>query len=363
MNIVCYINRIYGGGAERVMSVLVNELSARGHHVHLVTDYTAPNEYAISPNVIRSSMDGEFIKSSRTRAFFRSFQRILKLRKICIAEKADIVISFIRESNYKAIMATTFLKTKNMISVRIDPASAYHTKLQAFMAKFFYSRAEACVFQTEQALKWYPQRIQKHARVIINPIDDKFYAYEKPIERRKEIVSCGRLSTQKRFDLLIDAFAKVLPNHPEFHLTIYGDGEQRVNLEKKIAEYGIGSAVHLPGRNQDIGAAIHNSYSFVLSSDFEGLPNGLMEAMAMGLPVIATDCKGGGARAVVENESNGLLIPTGNVELMAAALERYMSEEAFAYQIGNKARETAERFKTKAVVDQWEAYTEETVGR
>jgi glycosyltransferase involved in cell wall biosynthesis len=101
----------------------------------------------------------------------------------------------------------------------------------------------------------------------------------------------------------------------------------------------------------------------VLSSYFEGLPNGLMEAMAMGLPVIATDCKGGGARAVVQNEMNGLLVPTGNVEQMAAALERYMDKEEFAFQMGAKARNTAERFKTKAVVDQWEAYVKETVGR
>lgn len=363
MNIVCYINKINGGGAERVMSVLVNELSARGHQVHLVTDYTSTNEYTISPNVTRSSMDGEFNKGNRGNVIVRTVRRISVLRKICITEQADIVISFMREASYKAIMATAFLKTKNMISVRIDPASAYHTKLQAFMAKFFYSKAEACVFQTEKALKWYPQRIQKHARVIINPIDDKFYAYEEPNDRRKEIVSCGRLSTQKRFDILIDAFAKVLPNHPEFRLTIYGEGEQRANLEKKIAEYGIESSVSLPGRNQDIAAAIHDSYTFVLSSDFEGLPNGLMEAMAMGLPVIATDCKGGGARVVVQNEMHGLLVPTGNVEQMAAALERYMDKEEFAFQMGAKARNTAERFKTKAVVDQWEAYVKETVGR
>lgn len=363
MNIVCYINKMNGGGAERVMSVLVNELSARGHHVHLVTDYTSTNEYAISPAVSRSSMEGEFKNGDRGNVVARTVRRILKLRKICITEKIDIVISFIRENNYKALIATTFLKTKNMISVRIDPASAYHTKLQAFMAKFFYSQAEACVFQTEQALQWYPQRIQKHAKVIINPIDDKFYAYEEPALRRKEIVSCGRLSTQKRFDLLIDAFAKVLPNRSEFHLTIYGDGEQREKLEKKVAEYGIESAVSLPGRNQDIGAAIHDSYTFVLSSDFEGLPNGLMEAMAMGLPIIATDCKGGGAKAIVQNESNGLLIPTGNVELMTRALDKYMGEEEFACRMGAEARKTAEQFKTKAVVDQWEAYAEETVGR
>ena len=346
-----------------MMSVLANELARRGHHVHLVTDYTAENEYAVSPDVTRSSMDGDFNKYGRGNVIVRTVRRIARLRKICITENADIVISFMREASYKAIIATAFLKTKNMISVRIDPASAYHTKLQAFLAKFFYSKADACVFQTEQALKWYPRRIQKHARVIINPIDDKFYERGVPAERRKEIISCGRLSTQKRFDLLIDAFAKTLPRHPEFRLTIYGDGEQRVYLEKKIAEYGIGSAVNLPGRNQDIGAATYDSYAFVLSSDFEGLPNGLMEAMAMGLPVIATDCKGGGAKAVVENETNGLLIPVGNVELMAAALERYMDGEEFACRMGAKARETAERFKTEAVVDQWEAYAKETAGR
>lgn len=361
MNIVCYINKINGGGAERVMSVLANELSQRGHHVHLITDYTANNEYEILPEVVRSSMEGKFKKAERGNVVLRTIRRISKLRKICINEKADILISFMKEASYKAIVATTFLRTKNMISVRIDPASAYHTKLQAFVANLFYSKADACVFQTEQALKWYPQKIQRHARVIINPIDDRFYSYGRSRISRKEIVSCGRLSKQKRFDLLIEAFASVLPEHPDFHLTIYGEGEQRDALETIVKKYGIISSVTLPGRSSNIGEDIHDAYAFVLSSDYEGLPNGMMEAMAMGLPIIATDCKGGGARALIVNKANGLLIPINDRQAMAKALRELMSREDYCIFLGKKARETADSFKTEVVVSKWEQFIHDTV--
>ena len=335
MNIVCYINRVYGGGAERVMSVLVNELSKRGHTVHLVTDYTAQNEYAISPDVARSSMDGEFSRH-KGNALLRTFRRISKLRKICIEENADILISFMREANFKAVLATSFMKTKSIISVRIDPASAYRTKLQGIIAICFYSIADACVFQTNQVLQWYPQWIQKHARVIINPIESSFFDIKEPTKRKKEIISYGRLSRQKRFDLLINAFASVIPEHPEFHLTIYGDGDQRADLEKLIAQYGIESKVSLPGRSHNIASDTHDAYAFVLSSDYEGLPNGLMEAMAMGLPVISTDCKGGGARAIVQNGINGILVSVNDEAMMADALREYMDHEETALEMGRK---------------------------
>lgn len=355
MNILCYTNKMNNGGAERVMSILVNELHNRGHEVILVNDYQYPNDYFIEPEVEHYYIDGSYNQKDGN-AWRRNFRRIKFLRNICKTHKIDVVLSFISDANFRAILSTIGLKTKNVISVRVDPATAYKSRKRALLAKLFYSHAEGCVFQTQQAKEWYSQRIQKHSTVILNPVYNAFYDVENSPGKEKRIVSSGRLSTQKRFDVLIDAYSKIHSLFPEYTLEIYGEGEEKEPLQKQINKLNLQNSAFLRGRSEKIYEDIKNAAIYVLSSDFEGLPNSLMEAMVLGLPCVSTDFSGGGARAIIDNGIDGFIVPCGDGDAIAEKVMEIIKDQNVAHQLSDNAYKKGKHFATQEVVDSWEQY-------
>ena len=179
--------------------------------------------------------------------------------------------------------------------------------------------------------------------------------------QEKKIVTCGRLAKQKRFDLLIDAFHKVCDEFPEYTLEIYGVGAQQESLQEKINTLGRQERIKLMGRSEDVPNAVKTASLFVLSSDFEGLPNALMEAMALGLPVVSTDCGGGGARALIEDGVDGLIVPCNDADALAEAIRKNLADPEAAKLRGEKAGEKAKGFSTENVVAQWESYIKQIV--
>lgn len=361
MNIVCYINKISDGGAERVMSVLANSLADRGHAVTLVADYATPKEYPLVSGVDRIILDGDFTEVSSKGRVMRQLRRIVKLRYMCQKKKADILVSFMSEGNARAILATRFLRTKNLISVRLDPKISYKGRAAKIMAKVLYPLADGCVFQTKDAQSWFSPKIQKRSQVIFNPVSDAFYRVEPVEEHTKRIVTCGRLDRQKRFDLLIDAFAKVCEEFADYKLEIYGQGNLEAELQERINALGKQDRITLMGRCEDIPNAIKDAGLFVLSSDYEGLPNALMEAMALGLPVISTDCGGGGARALIDHGKDGLIVPCDDVDALAGAIRESLRDSETMMCRGQCAREKAAGFAADRIVNQWVAYIQDIV--
>ncbi len=356
MNIVCYTNKLNDGGAERVLSVLANGLARRGHDITVVVGYETPNEYPLDARIHRVALDLGGIAKTRRGGIKRTWKRICVLRDTCRKKNADVLISFLADANFRAIAATRFLKTKNLISVRNDPHVAYGKKTTALLAGLLHPLAEGCVFQTEQAKNWFPARLQKNSQVIYNCIADEFYHVTPAPMTEKRIVACGRLAEQKRFDLLIDAFDRICDDFPDYTLEIYGDGYLRKTLQKQIEQLGRQERIRLMGRSNDVPNTIKNASLFVLSSDYEGLPNALMEAMALCLPVVSTDCGGGGARTLIDHENNGLLVPCGDANALADAIKKSLSDPSAAKQRGEKAAQKAKMFTTENVVTQWEAY-------
>lgn len=363
MKVVCYMSTLSDGGAERVMSVLANCLARRGHDVTLVVSYTKPGEYALDASVERVVLDEKNISYASKGRIKRIWNRLSKLRSICKQKNADILISFLSNINIGAILSTRFIKTKNLISVRSDPKVAYSGKNIAALVKLFYPIAEGCVFQTEEAKQWFSKKIQRKSRIILNPIADAFYDVTPAAMQEKRIVTCGRLDEQKRFDLLIDAFDKICDAFPDYKLEIYGQGYLRKALQAQIDKLGREDRICLMGRCNDVPNTIKDASLFVLSSDYEGLPNALMEAMVLSLPVISTDCGGGGARALIENGVDGLIVPCGDVDALANAMRESLSNPAAAKRRGEKAGEKAKTFSTENVVTQWETYITQIVQR
>ena len=351
MKIMFYINTLAGGGAQRVMANLANLFAQAGDEVIFVASFAAENEYALDDAVDRRNLSQDRITSGLK----RNAVYILGLRKLVKQEKPDVLVAFMRQPNIRAILAGLGLPVKTLISVRCDPKEEYPGKAGRLLGKYLLPLADGCIFQTEQAKHWFPERLQNKSRVIPNAVKPVFFEVDpQPVPGR--VITCGRLHPQKNHKLLIDAFLDAAADIPEAELLIYGEGELRQEMEAYIAEKCAAQRVKLMGNTSDVPGVLANAACFVLSSDYEGMPNALMEAMAAGDPCISTDCPCGGPEMLIENGKSGLLVPVGNREALTTAIRKVLTDPEAAQQLGKEARSAAENFLPEKIFAQWRQY-------
>ncbi|MCR5576403.1 MAG: glycosyltransferase family 4 protein [Oscillospiraceae bacterium] len=343
-----YINSLHRGGAQRVMVQLAGRFAAAGRRVILLTSYREADEYPVPDGVERLSIEDE---QRRQDALRRNLSRIRALRELCRKERPAALIAFMAEPNFRAVLAARGLQVPVIVSVRNDPDREYAGKLFRFVGKHVLPEADFCVFQTERARAWFPEKLRKKSAVIMNQVDESFFDRPACSEPR-DIVAVGRLTAQKDHALLIRAYAALGPVGDR--LVIYGEGEKRAELEALVRELSLKGRVLLPGLSADIPRDIEGAKLFVLPSDYEGMPNALLEAMALGLACISTDCPCGGPAELIENDKNGLLVPVGDEAALTAAMARLLGDEAERASLGRTAREGAEAFRPEAVFRQWE---------
>ena len=352
--IAFYINTLGNGGAERVISQLANYLSSIEYRVILITSYRVENEYFICEQVERINIESE--KDTRN-VIKRNFSRIRAVRKICRREKVDVLISFMAEPNFRAVLACIGLPTKNIISIRSDPRREYGGKIGHCIGKFLLPMADGCVFQTEDAKSWFPKRLQKKSTIIFNPLAKAFFEVERKVVCN--VVSICRLNKAKNLGMLIRAFQRLANKYPDQNLLIYGNGEMKQELQELIASCSLEQRVKLMGATTDVPTVLAGAGIFVLSSDYEGMPNALMEALAVGVPSVSTDCPCGGPRMLIEHGTNGLLVPVGDEEKLVEALDFLLSDQEFAAQIGKNAAQKARgQFYSEKICAQWVQYIE-----
>lgn len=349
-----YINTLGNGGAERVMVNLADFFSNNNYDVTLITSFKKESEYLLSSKTRRISLEKEEIKQSR---FKRNLSRISKLRKICKEERPDILIAFMAEPNLRAILATRGVKVKTLVSVRNTPDKEYAGRVGRFIGKVLLPIADACVFQTKDAQEWFPKRLQKKSRIIYNAVKKEFYQVDRtPI--CGEIITCGRLVEQKNHMLLINAFAEVIKMYPYITLKIYGEGPLRKLLQNRIDELHLSKKAFLMGAIENVENALKTASLFVLPSDYEGMPNALMEAMAAGVPCIATDCPCGGPRELLSNYSAEKLVPCGDVQKLSEAICKALQIGAD----GSIEKKLAEAFYPEHINTLWEDYILDIIG-
>lgn len=348
-----YINTLGTGGAERVMTQLANRFSAEQYEVMLAVSFPVAEEYLLADDVKKVYLEEEKLKQSR---LARNITRIKKLRALCKDFKPDVLISFMAEPNFRAILATIGLPIKTIVSVRNDPKREYAGKVGRFVGKYILPMADGCVFQTEQAKAWFPKRLQKKSTIIMNAVAEPFFEIQR--ENPKDIVAIGRLSKQKNHAMLIRAFAKIADKHPEENLQLYGKGDLEEQLRQLVSELGLENRVFLNGATSQVPLVLKNAGIFVLPSDYEGMPNALLEAMAVGVPSISTDCPCGGPAMLIRQEENGMLVPVGDIDAMAEALDRLLADPAFAGALGKMAKADAEAYRPERVFQLWKQYVE-----
>ncbi len=361
--VLFHINSLGKGGAERVVSVLADEMSAQGIEVLLATEWKAKDEYSVSEKVHRFHVGLKEEEESLSGAKKRSI-REKRLRGLFIKEKPEVVFSFCRNANYRAILASRGTGVPVIYSVRSDPSVDYASQKQKILSSVLYKKAAGGVFQTTDARDYFPEEIRANSKIILNPVDKKYEKTLSPKERRKAIVAVGRFHDAKDHMTLIRGFERVMEKFPEYNLELYGDRSEDntvFQVKEHVKAHKLGDRVLFMGNHDDLENCIADAALFVLSSKYEGMPNALMEAMVMGLPCIATDCPCGGPRTLIEDGENGLLTDVGDDELMGIAIDKMLSYPEEADRIGKNARRLAERVAPAAIAGEWLSSSDECI--
>lgn len=342
-NIVFVVTSMGRGGAERVVSILANHYASIDWTVHIVMLWHDILEYKLDEKI----QVHKLVKEGGN-PYAKIPSLVLRLRKKIKNIVPTAVVSFIAQNNIISYMATRGLGVRLIPSERIDPASMNRGKIYSDVLNTVYAKSTVSVLQTERARNFFPEKVRKNSVIIYNPVTVNCQA---ETEREKVIITAGRLEAQKNHKMLISAFGKFHETHPEYNLVIYGEGVLRAELESFVKEKGLERSVMLPGNVTDVQEREAKAEIFALSSNYEGMSNALMEAMAIGLPCITTDCAG--SDELIENKKNGLLVKVGDERGMLEAM-LYMAEHRDeAEKMGHAAREFSAVYATENVIAKW----------
>lgn len=347
------------GGAERVIANLCNEALSEKYRVSIITCMNKPVGYELKPGIEHICIE----KTSDVH-YKNLGERFLKRRKLLkqVLEecKPDVLLCFLPEPNFLALSLKKHFHFPMIISVRNDPVKEYKNPVYQAIMRILYPKADGYVFQTEQAKEYFSfsKKIMEKCCVIPNPLAREFVDYKRVPEdkRKKVIVNVGKLSSQKNQTVLIQAFSKIKDKFSEYQLHIYGEGDKRKELESLVETLGMRNRVVFKGNVSGLAKQIEDAALFVLSSDYEGMPNALMESMAMGIPSISTDCPCGGPNFLIQDGENGMLVPVGDVDKLAETMEQLLQDRELADTMGCKAVEITKTLHPDVVHGNWENY-------
>ncbi|MBD5456969.1 MAG: glycosyltransferase family 4 protein [Lachnospiraceae bacterium] len=348
MKIVFVIPDMPGGGTERVVSLLANEYSRRRIEVAILLFAGHETAYQLDDRIEVVSMGAPTEGRLGAR-----IERIRKMRKYYKENRNCQIWSFSVMGAVFSVIAALGQKHYLLVSERSDPNQYEHPKIR----DFFYGFADVVVCQTKESMESFPIRIVKKAVVLPNPVD---IGTLEPCDgqREKRVVAVGRIGPPKNHELLIRAFARFVEDFPEYTLELYGRGVQEAELRELAGRLGIGQKVIFCGFSERVQEKINDAAMYVLSSDYEGVSNSLLEAIALGIPVIATDCPIGGCRTYVKDGINGLLVPVGEIEPLAAAMKKIAGDSVFAGKLSLEGRKLREEIQVERIADRFLALQE-----
>jgi glycosyltransferase involved in cell wall biosynthesis len=341
------------GGAENVLTLLANAWAERGDGVTLVT-FAGQDEPPFRPlatAVRRLGLGLRADSHSLAQAVAGNVRRVRGLREAMRSSRPDAVISFCDRVNVLTLLAASGLGIPVIVSERVDPARHAIGFVWDALRRLTYPRARAVVVQSTRFVAAIPPAARARTVVIPNPVVHAAGAGVRS-DTPARLVAMGRLDRQKGFDVLIRAFAAIAARHPRLRLVIFGEGPARADLQKQIDDLGLADRVELPGVVPGPAAALRDADIFVLPSRYEGFPNALCEAMACGIPVVASDT--GAVSEIVRDGENGLVVPTEDSAAVAAALERLVSDKALRARLAAQAPGVTERYSLANVRRTWD---------
>ena len=344
MHICFIVASMVGGGTERVIAVLANHFIKQNNKITVLLTADHRVEYELNPKIEILQIGGQTGGKLSGR-----LKRVMTLRSYFRKHKNTVYLSFGTETNMFVILSAFLMRRKIIISERNDPNKCSFAKKRDILYPF----AKGYVFQTQDAMNCFSEKIRKKSMVIPNPVSDKVPERYTGV-RRKEIVAVGRLEEQKNHKLLLDAYADFLKNVSGYTLKIYGKGYLKQELIEYAERLEIASNVFLADFAPDVHERIKDSAMYVLSSDYEGISNSLLEALALGLPVISTDCPIGGSRMLIKDHENGILVPVGDKSALVQAMTEIATDSELADKLSSEAEKLKKEYSVVQIAGMWE---------
>jgi GalNAc-alpha-(1->4)-GalNAc-alpha-(1->3)-diNAcBac-PP-undecaprenol alpha-1,4-N-acetyl-D-galactosaminyltransferase len=357
MKLAFVISSLQNGGAERVLVNMANYWSRKGHSIEIFTLWTKGSKpfYELDDAVIHTPLSLARDSKNVIQFVANNLRRVRVIRSAIKTSRPDILCSFLDRTNVLVSLASIGVGIPLVLCEHTDPSK--HTiggRGWELLRTWTYPQADAVVVLTNEALAHFSPRIRSRTVVIPNGIVSTAETVD-PSRRvcRHKIISAGRLSEEKGFDLLLQAFSMICVKFPQWSLTIWGEGPKRSTLEQLRERLGLADCVSLPGRTKNLFQEMSASDLFVSSSRFEGFPMVLLEAMANSLPVISFDCSSG-SREIVRHDIDGVLVATEDVAALADAMSRLMSNAPLRNQLAQRAGEVVHRYSMEKVMGLWE---------
>ncbi|MCM1173963.1 MAG: glycosyltransferase [Blautia sp.] len=355
MKIVFVLPDMPGGGSERVVAMLANEYIKRGYEAAVLLFAGNRTAYPLDDK-IEVFIAGEPSDGNP----WIQLKRLFQMRRYYRKNKGCYIFSFCVRGSIFSVLAAAGIPHRLLISERNDPTRISGQRLRDWS----YRRAEKLILQTEDMKRCFSADIQRKSAVIPNPVSDDM---PEPFmgERKKQIVAVGRLQPQKNHKLLLEAFADFQKKYMDYELHIFGIGELENELKQQAKALHIADKVVFRGFSSTVQKEIWDSAMFVLSSDYEGISNSMIEALAMGVPVISTDCPVGGARTYIENNKNGILVPVGDRDALSEAMMKIVENPRFAQMLSMNGAKIKEQYGLEKIADRFleEAGIGKTAGR
>lgn len=336
-------------GAERVLSILIKEWVEMGEKVTIVQTDVNPK---IDAYDLPLGIELIEFRLSNKNKILKYIEKIKKLVKYLKSRRNATVISFINDSTFTVACSSLFVRNRMVFSERNNPREIPVGKSKRFLRNISFLLADYCIFQTKEARDYFPKSVRKKSKIILNPINPNLPDIYKG-KRDKSIVAACRLTEQKNLPMLIKAFSRLSFEFQDYNLYIYGQGELEEQLKRLTKELGLEKRVFFPGFTNDIHNIIRKSTMYVSSSNYEGISNSMLEALAMGVPCVCTDCPVGGTRMIIKNMKNGILIPVNDDEALYKGMKTIITNRTLAYKMSENAYNIRKLLPIEKIAKSW----------
>ena len=358
--VVCRAYNNMAGGIERMAAALMNDMCMRGHDISLLTWDLADAQsfYDFNSKIQWYSLDlGAHQKKA---GWGLRFKRMLKMRRILANAKPDIILAFQHGTFLATRVYTMGLGIPVIAAEREGPGRFDHLKAGKWRWLIYQSfrLASRITIQCESYRNNYPAYLHKSIVTIPNPVfpSQSFANPAGERGKRKKILSVGRLEYQKNQAALVDAFAQIQREFPDWDLFLVGEGEDRKALKKKIESLGLQNRISMPGAVKDMDAVYCSSHLFCLSARWEGFPNVIAESLSHGLPAVGFE-KCCGVGELIASGVNGLLAAgNGDAGALARTLRILMADDDLRARMGKAGIESMRQYEPDKIFDRWESF-------
>ncbi|MDH6312736.1 GalNAc-alpha-(1-_4)-GalNAc-alpha-(1-_3)-diNAcBac-PP-undecaprenol alpha-1,4-N-acetyl-D-galactosaminyltransferase [Parabacteroides sp. PFB2-10] len=349
MKLLFYISSMRGGGAERVMSILCNELIKRNHEVTLATNLSFPIAYKLDDRVKLVNLSPD----KKRNRLLRKYNYMRDIHKIAKKNNPDIIISFMWQLNALVLLSTLGLSIPVIVSEHTNFIGKKMSFCQKMSRLHINKLTNFTTVLTKSDVLFLKNKLT-NVILMPNPLSFPIYKKNNMLQRKKIIIAIGSLDRyfHKGFDNLIKIWSELAYKYPEWELEIYGSGDTQ-RLDMLIGEYQLFESVKLKGFCQNLDEVMRQSSIFVLSSRYEGLPMVLIEAMSQGCACISFDCNTG-PRDIIENRISGLLIEDQNMAEMKNGLEQLIVDSTLRESLSLRAVKGVTMFNVDNIVNKWE---------